>query len=78
MNNFKIGDLVYTDMTVDVVKVTGLSNISKNIFSGKVVKYLSGKYDTPHMSIGFESNSWWIPVFKKYNSELEFKKIKII
>jgi len=78
MNNFKIGDLVYTNLTGDVVKITGISNIHRNIFSGKVVKYLSGKYDTPHMSIGFESNSWWAPVFKKYNFGLEFKKIKII
>ncbi len=53
MNNFKVGDLVYTNITGDVVKVTGIYDIHKNIFSGKVVKYLSGKYDTPHMSIGF-------------------------
>ena len=77
MNNFKVGDLVYTDMSGDVVKITNINN-SRSIFSGEVVKYLDGTYPSAHLPIGFTSKSWWAPVFKKYNFGIEFKKIKII
>jgi hypothetical protein len=75
MNNFKVGDLVYTDISGDVVKITNI-NYSRSIFSGEVVKYLDGTYPSAHLPIGFTSKTWWGPVFQKYG--YNFKKIKII
>lgn len=75
MNNFKVGDLVYTDISGDVVKITNINN-SRSIFSGEIVKHLDGSYPSLHLPIGLTSHSWWGPVFQKYGCK--FKKIKIV
>ena len=76
MNNFKINDIVYTGLTGDVVKITSIHKLSSSIFSGEVIKHLDGVYPTNHAPVGFKSDSWWAPVFQKY--EYKLKNIKIV
>ena len=76
---FKVGELVVTELTGDVIKITNIDNIRKGVFGGVVIKHIRGEYsDRLHYAIGFHSDHWWIPVFKLYTGVIRITKLKII
>lgn len=72
---FKKGDIVFNEMTGNIILVTSDSDEKLCKFSGKVIRRISGSYERKDYPIGHFSTGWWKPVFKKHFIKLNNLKI---
>ena len=77
--SFNVGDYVICDITGDLIEVTNVELLhTKNVFSGIIIKSLHKNSLHVNYVIGFHSDGWWAPAFKKYIGIVKITKLKIL
>ena len=74
---FKEGDIVSTEITGDIIRVTHDSGEKIPVFTGEVIGKMSGSlsFKSKGHPKGYFSSGWWKPVFKKHFFKLNNLKI---
>ena len=74
---FKVGDIVYTEITGDIIRVTHDSGEKRPVFTGEVIEKMSRSlsFKSKGHPKGYFSYGWWKHAFKKYTGKLNNLKI---
>ena len=64
---FKKGDIVFTEVSRDIVRVTNDSGERSPLFTGEVIGHIP-EFPKPkgYYPKGYFSSSWWKPVFHRH------------